>query len=142
MALRHLGASSSQLQWIVDAYSVVFAGLLLSLGALGDRIGRKWMFMAGLVVFTTGSALSAWSGSPDRLIVFRALMGVGAAAIMPSTLSILINVYTAERDRARAIGIWSGMAGLGVAVGPMLGGWLLVHYWWGPGTRSPPRPPP
>ncbi len=129
--VRDLGASSSQLQWIVDAYSVVFAGLLLSLGALGDRIGRKWMFMAGLVMFATGSALSAWSGSPDRLIVFRALMGVGAAAIMPSTLSILINVYTAERDRARAIGIWSGMAGLGVAVGPMLGGWLLVHYWWG-----------
>jgi len=129
--VRGLHATSSQLQWIVDAYAVVFAGLLLSLGALGDRVGRKWVFMAGLAAFAGGSAFSAWSGSPDRLVIARACMGVGAAAIMPSTLSILTNVFTADRDRARAIGIWSGTTGLGVAIGPILGGFLLDHFWWG-----------
>ncbi len=129
--VRSVHATSSQLQWIVDAYAVVFAGLLLSLGALGDRVGRKWVFMAGLVVFAAGSAMAAWSGSPDRLTLARAVMGVGAAALMPCTLSILSNVFVAERDRARAIGIWSGTAGLGVAIGPILGGFLLVHFWWG-----------
>ena len=129
--VRSLHATSSQLQWIVDAYAVVFAGLLLSLGALGDRVGRKWVFMGGLVVFGAGSAMAALSGSPDGLTAARAVMGVGAAALMPGTLSILTNVFVAERDRARAIGIWSGTAGLGVAVGPILGGLLLVHFWWG-----------
>ena len=129
--VRSLGATSSQLQWIVDAYAIVFAGLLLTLGALGDRVGRKWVFMGGLVVFGAGSALAAWSATPDRLIAARAVMGVGAAALMPCTLSILTNVFTAERDRARAIGVWSGSAGLGVAIGPILGGFLLVHFWWG-----------
>ena len=128
---RTLGASSSQLQWMVDAYAVVFAGLLLSLGALGDRAGRKWVFMAGLVVFGAGSAFAAWSGSPDRLTLARAVMGVGAAALMPCTLSILTNIFTAERDRVRAIGIWSGTTGIGVALGPILGGILLAHFWWG-----------
>lgn len=126
-----LHATSSQLAWFVDAYAVVFGCLLLSLGALGDRIGRKWVFMAGLVVFAGGSALAAWSGSPDRLIAARAIMGVGAAALMPCTLSILTNVFAEERDRSRAIGLWSGTAGLGVAIGPILGGILLAHYWWG-----------
>ena len=129
--VRSLGASSSQLQWMVDAYAVVFAGLLLSLGALGDRIGRKWVFMAGLVVFAGGSAFAAWSGSPDRLTLARAVMGVGAAALMPCTLSILTNVFTGEKDRAGAIGIWSGTSGIGVALGPILGGVLLAHFWWG-----------
>ena len=129
--VRSLGASSSQLQWMVDAYAVVFAGLLLSLGALGDRVGRKWVFMAGLVVFGAGSASAAWSGSPDRLTLARAVMGLGAAALMPCTLSILTNVFTEERDRVRAIGIWSGTTGLGVALGPILGGFLLAHFWWG-----------
>ena len=129
--VRSLHATSSQLQWIVDAYAVVFAGLLLTLGALGDRVGRKWVFMGGLVVFGGGSALAAWSATPDRLTAARAVMGVGAAALMPCTLSILTNVFTSERDRARAIGLWSGTAGLGVAIGPILGGFLLVHYWWG-----------
>ena len=129
--VRAMRATSSQLQWIVDAYAVVFAGLLLVFGSTGDRLGRKWVFLAGLVVFGSGSALSAFSGSPHRLIAARALMGIGAAAIMPSTLSILTNVFTAPRDRARAIGIWSGTTGLGVAIGPIVGGWLLAHYWWG-----------
>lgn len=129
--VRDLGASSSQLQWIVDAYAVLFAGLLLSLGALGDRVGRKWVFMGGLAVFAGGSMFAAWSGSPDRLMVARGVMGVGAAALMPCTLSILTNVFPAEKDRARAIGLWSGAAGAGVALGPILGGVLLAHFWWG-----------
>ncbi len=129
--VRDLGASSSQLQWMVDAYAVLFAGLLLSLGALGDRVGRKWVFMSGLVVFGAGSTFAAWSGSPDRLTMARAVMGVGAAALMPCTLSILTNVFPAEKDRARAIGLWSGTAGAGVAFGPILGGFLLAHFWWG-----------
>ncbi len=129
--VRDLHATSSQLQWIVDAYAVVFAGLLLTLGALGDRLGRKWVFMAGLVVFGAGSALAAFSGTPDRLTAARAVMGVGAAALMPCTLSILTNTFSGDRERATAIGIWSGTAGLGVAIGPILGGFLLVRYWWG-----------
>ena len=126
-----LHATSSQLQWIVDAYAIAFAGLLLTLGALGDRVGRKWVFLAGLFVFAAGSAFSAWSGSTGLLMAGRVVMGVGAAALMPCTLSILTNVFTADRDRSRAIGIWSATAGLGVAIGPILGGFLLIHYWWG-----------
>ena len=129
--VRTLHASSSSLQWIVDAYAIVFAGLLLVSGSLGDRLGRKWVFMAGLLIFATGSAVSAFSGSPDRLIAARAFMGVGGAGIMPSTLSILTNTFTEAHDRARAIGIWSGTTGLGVAIGPVAGGWLLAHFWWG-----------
>jgi len=129
--VRELHATSSQLQWMVDAYAVVFAGLLLVAGSLGDRLGRKWIFLAGLGVFAAGSSASAFSGSPGNLIAARAFMGIGAAAIMPSTLSILTNVFTRDDERARAIGIWSGTTGLGVAVGPVVGGWLLAHYWWG-----------
>jgi EmrB/QacA subfamily drug resistance transporter len=124
-------ASSTELQWIVDAYSIAFAGLLLVAGSLGDRLGRKWVFMVGLVLFVAGSAAAAFSDTPDRLIAARAFMGVGAAAIMPCTLSILTNVFTLERERARAIGLWSGTTGVGLAIGPMAGGWLLAHYWWG-----------
>jgi len=113
--VRTLHASSSSLQWIVDSYAIVFAGLLLVAGSLGDRVGRKWVFMAGLVIFSAGSAVSAFSGSADRLIAARAFMGVGGAAIMPSTLSILTSTFTEARERARAIGIWSGTTGLGVA---------------------------
>jgi len=129
--VRSLHASSSSLQWIVDSYSIVFAGLLLAVGSLGDRVGRKWVFLAGLAVFSAGSAISAFSGSANQLIAARAFMGIGGAAIMPSTLSILTNTFTEAHERARAIGIWSGTTGLGVAVGPVAGGWLLSHFWWG-----------
>jgi EmrB/QacA subfamily drug resistance transporter len=128
---RSLAASASQLQWVVDAYAIVFAGLLLTLGALGDRVGRKSVFMGGLVVFGSGSAFAAWSPTADVLTAARAFMGLGAAALMPCTLSILTNVFTQERDRVRAIGVWSGTTGLGVALGPILGGLLLAHFWWG-----------
>lgn len=129
--VRDLHASDTELQWIVDAYSIVFAGLLLVAGSLGDRIGRKWVFLAGLGVFAGGSAASAFSGSPDALIAARAFMGIGSASIMPSTLSILTNVFTDGAARAKAIGIWSGTTGLGIAIGPIVGGWLLDHFWWG-----------
>lgn len=128
---RSMSASSSELQWIVDSYAIVLAGLLLVVGSLGDRYGRKWVFMAGLLVFAVGSAASAFSGTAERLIAARVVMGVGAAAIMPSTLSILTSVFTEAEERSRAIGIWSGTTGLGVAVGPVAGGWLLAHFWWG-----------
>lgn len=129
--VRELKATSGQLQWVVDAYAVVFAGLLLVIGSFGDRVGRKWTYLSGLSVFGAGSAISAFAGSPNHLIAARVVMGVGAAAIMPSTLSILTNVFPEPAARSRAIGLWSGTTGLGVAIGPVIGGWLLAHYWWG-----------
>ena len=124
-----LGASASQLQWIVDSYMLVFAGLLLTAGALGDRFGRRRALTFGLVVFGTGSALSAMATTPGMLIAARAIMGVGGAFIMPSTLSIITNVFPAG-ERAKAIGIWAAFAGLGIAIGPVAGGWLVEHADW------------
>jgi EmrB/QacA subfamily drug resistance transporter len=127
---RDLGATGSQLQWIVDAYILVFAGLLLTMGALGDRYGRKLTLNAGLLVFMVGSAASAFAGSPQVLIAARAAMGIGAALIMPATLSIITNIFP-PTERGRAIGVWAGVAGLGIILGPVIGGWLLEHLWWG-----------
>jgi len=129
--VRQLHASTTALQWIVDAYTLATAGLLLTMGSLGDRIGRHRTLAAGLVVFGIGSALAAISESAAQLIACRVLMGIGAAAIMPATLSILTNVFTDASERAKAIAMWSAVAGLGVAIGPSLGGWLLEHFSWG-----------
>jgi EmrB/QacA subfamily drug resistance transporter len=129
--VRHLHASTTSLQWVVDAYTLAMAGLLLTLGSLGDRIGRYRTLAAGLVVFGLGSGLAAISTSSGQLIGSRVLMGIGAAAIMPATLSILTNVFTNPAERARAIALWSAVAGLGIAIGPTLGGWLLENFAWG-----------
>jgi EmrB/QacA subfamily drug resistance transporter len=127
---RDLGATGSQLQWMVGTYLLVFAGLLLSMGALGDRFGRKLALNAGLLVFAAGSAASAFASSAEVLIAARAAMGIGAALIMPATLSIITNIFP-PAERGRAIGVWAGMAALGVVMGPVVGGWLLEHFWWG-----------
>ena len=126
-----LGASTRELQWIVDAYLLVFTGLLLAAGGLGDKYGRKRMLIAGLVVF---GATSAYAGSVDSsgaLITGRALMGIGAAMIFPATLAILTDAFRDPVERAKAIGVWSAVSGVAVAAGPITGGWLLEHFWWG-----------
>lgn len=127
---RDLGASAAQLQWTVNAYLLVFAGLLLAAGNLGDRIGRRRALQAGLVVFGAGSTFAALSTTVEALIASRALMGVGGALIMPSTLSIITNIFSGAQ-RAKAIAVWTAVAGLGIALGPVTGGWLLERFWWG-----------
>jgi EmrB/QacA subfamily drug resistance transporter len=124
-----LGATASQLQWMVEAYVLVFAGLLLVAGALSDRYGRRLALVSGLVLFGLGSALAPLVTSAEQLIALRAFMGFGAALTMPATLSILADVFPAE-ERPRAIAAWSAVSGLGIVVGPILGGWLLEHYPW------------
>jgi EmrB/QacA subfamily drug resistance transporter len=121
-----LDASASELQWIVDSYMLLYAGLLLAAGTLGDRFGRRRALVAGLVTFAIGSVLAALSGSATELIASRALMGVGAAGIMPTTLSILTNIFPSE-ERPKAISIWAAVAGMGIAVGPITGGWMIEH---------------
>ena len=128
--IREIDASSTDLQWMVDAYALVFAGLLLTGGALGDRFGRKGALTIGLVVFGAASILAAVSDSAGQIIVTRGIMGVGAALVMPATLSILVTVFP-PHERGRAIAVWAGLAGAGAAIGPIAGGWLLEHFWWG-----------
>ena len=126
-----LHASTSQLQWIVDAYSLVFAGLLLVGGSLGDRYGRKGALQLGVGAFALFSVFAGVSGSTHVLIAARALMGMAAAFIFPATLAILTNTFSDAKERAAAIGVWTGVVGLAVALGPLTGGALLQHFWWG-----------
>ncbi|BBX40005.1 DHA2 family efflux MFS transporter permease subunit [Mycobacterium simiae] len=128
---RELDADNAQLQWIVDAYTLVMSGLLLSAGSLSDRYGRRGWLNCGLALFAITSALAAQSNSADQLIAARAAMGVGAALIFPTTLGLITNIFTDPVPRAKAIGGWAAMVGVGVAVGPISGGWLLEHFWWG-----------
>jgi EmrB/QacA subfamily drug resistance transporter len=128
---RQLDADTAQLQWIVDAYTLVMAGLMLSMGSLSDRFGRRGWLSAGLAVFAITSAVASQADSADALIWARAAMGVGAAVIFPTTLSLITNIFADPVKRAKAIGLWAAMVGVGVAAGPISGGWLLEHFYWG-----------
>ena len=127
---RDLGATHGELQWAIDSYILVFAGLLFTWGVIGDRIGRKRVLLIGLSIFAVGSVFAAFSDSPLELIGWRAVMGIGGAAVQPTTLAVITNVFP-PRERGRAIGIWAGAAGIAVAGGPLAGGAVLQHFWWG-----------
>ncbi len=128
--VEELGASTSDLQWIVDAYTLTFAALVLAAGSLGDRFGRREALLVGLVVYGAGNGLAALTSSSGALIATRALMGVGAAIIFPATLSIITNVFTERTARARAIGLWGASTGVAIALGPIAGGALLEAFSW------------
>jgi EmrB/QacA subfamily drug resistance transporter len=129
--VRQLGATTTGLQWVVDAYNLVFAALVLAAGSASDRLGRKRMLLAGLGVFGSASLAGAFAATTGQLIGARAVMGLGAAMMFPATLSLLTSVFTERRQRAAAIGLWGASAGVGVALGPIAGGWLLERFWWG-----------
>ncbi|MFD6102756.1 MFS transporter [Nocardia salmonicida] len=126
-----LAPSTPQLLWIIDVYSFVLAGLLVVMGNLGDRIGRRRLLLIGAVGFGIASALAAWAVSPEMLIAARVLQGVAGATLMPATLGLIRSMFQDARQRTMAIGVWSAMAGGGAAAGPLVGGWLLEHFWWG-----------
>jgi EmrB/QacA subfamily drug resistance transporter len=128
--VRQLHATTTQLQWVVDAYNLVFAALLLTFGSLSDRFGRKGMLLAGLAVVGGASLAGGFTTNPAQLIAARAVMGLGAAMTFPATLSLIVNVFTERRERARAIGLWGAVAGVAIATGPIVGGWLLERYSW------------
>jgi EmrB/QacA subfamily drug resistance transporter len=128
--VRELHATTTQLQWVVDAYNLVFAALLLTFGSLSDRFGRKGMLLAGLAVVGDASLAGGFTTSPGQLIAARAVMGLGAAMTFPATLSLISNVFTERGERARAIGLWGAVGGAAIAMGPIVGGWLLEHYSW------------
>ncbi|MFB7271885.1 DHA2 family efflux MFS transporter permease subunit [Streptomyces sp. NPDC056244] len=125
-----LDTSTAELQWVVDAYNLVFAALLLTSGSLSDRFGRKGMLMAGLLVFGAASFVGGYAGSPEELIAARAVMGLGAAMTFPGTLALLTGVFTSRKERALSIGLWGATAGVAIALGPIVGGFLLQHYSW------------
>jgi len=125
-----LGASQSQLEWAINSYTLVFAGLLFTFGVVGDRIGRRRMLIIGMAMFGLASLLCSYAQTPDQLIWARAAMGLGGAAVMPQTLSIITNVFD-PAERPRAIGIWASAVGVAIAIGPIVGGLLLDHFWWG-----------
>ena len=129
--VREISATATQLQWVVDAYNLVFAAFVLFVGSLSDRRGRKGTLLIGLAVFAAASVAAALIHSPGALIATRAVAGLGAALMFPSTLSLLVNVFTERNERAKAIGIWGATTGIGIAMGPIVGGWLLEHFWWG-----------
>ncbi|MCZ6539764.1 MAG: DHA2 family efflux MFS transporter permease subunit, partial [Chloroflexi bacterium] len=127
---KELNASASGLQWIINSYILVFAGVLLTMGTLGDRFGRRLAFQAGLVIFGLASVGAAFADSTSQLIIARAAQGIGGALIMPSTLSVIVDVFPRE-ERAKAIGIWAGVAAIGIPGGMIAGGWLLENFFWG-----------
>ena len=128
--VRELHATTTQLQWVVDYFNLVFAALLLTFGSLSDRFGREGRLLAGLAVFGAASLAGGFTTSPAQLIVARSVMGLGAAMTFPATLSLISNVFTERRERARAIGLWGAIAGVAIAMGPIVGGWLLEHFSW------------
>ncbi|WP_280367614.1 MFS transporter [Nocardia abscessus] len=126
-----LAPTTPQLLWIIDVYSFVLAGLLVVMGNLGDRIGRRRLLLLGAAAFGVASACAAWSVTPEMLIAARVLQGVAGATLMPATLALIRSMFHDPRQRTVAIAVWSARAGGGAAAGPLLGGWLLEHYWWG-----------
>jgi EmrB/QacA subfamily drug resistance transporter len=128
--VRELHATTTQLQWVVDAFNLVFAALLLTFGSLSDRFGRKGMLLAGLAVFGTATLAGGFTTDPAQLIAARSVMGLGAAMTFPATLSLISNVFIERAERARAIGLWGAIAGVAIAMGPIVGGWLLEHFSW------------